>query len=534
MGFLTKLDYSNNRQIKQNIETNTHLSGGTIFGVPFSQLPSGIDTSSTGISETYVYFSSTFSGNSGTTIYNWVYPIMSIGEGLLSAITPSNSALTQTVDLYFSANTTTVIDGNTIALTYTGVSYDINVTGMTVDGSGNYSGSVLTTILHVYSGNSLDYKGRTIWVDVSGITRTNDLIINKSPNIGYVWTCLDNEGRGSWQVASGLTNLFSAGTGQYSILSVNNTTPIASGDYSFSFGADTIASGNYSFSFGKETNAVGNYGIAIGNNTQSSGDYSFIYGQNSNDGGNISTIVFGNNITATTSNHMYVEGLNIKTVGSNAFINDIRIDGNGFLTTNTSDIRLKENINPISDPLNKIKQISGVTYEWIDKVAGGDRPRYGFIAQQVESVDSLLIFTGKTNGYKGIHTDCIIPIIVEAIKELSSGNTSVNNVSINTQTIIAEDNNIELNYNGTHQTSIGGGLVVLSGIDDGKNAELTLNKDGNWITNNSFIPKELIIPNYTPISSSDENGNIGSITMDNSYLYIKTNNYWKRIKLEDF
>lgn len=506
MGFLTKLDYSNNRQIKQNIETNTHLSGGTVFGVPFSQLPSGIDTSSTGISETYVYFSSTFSGNSGTTIYNWAYPIMSIGVGLLSAITPSNSALTQTVDLYFSANTTTVIDGNTIALTYTGVSYDINVTGMTVGGSGNYSGSVLTTILHVYSGNSLDYKGRTIWVDVSGITRTNDLIINKSPNIGYVWTCLDNEGKGNWQSVSGGTSLFSAGTGSYSIVTVNNGTQIASGAYSLSFGVNTTASGNNSF----------------------------VYGNNSSDNSYNSVIILGDGITAQQSNYTYVKGLNVEYVDSAAFINDIRITANGFLTTNTSDIRLKENITPIINSLNKIKQISGVTYEWIDKVAGGNKPRYGFIAQQLELIDPLLTFTNKKNDYKGIHTDCIIPIIVEAIKELSSGNTSVNNVSINTQTIIAEDNNIELNYNGTHQTAIGGGLVVLNGIDDGKDAELILNKEGNWITNNSFIPKELIIPNYTPTSSSDKNGNIGSITMDDNYLYIKTNNNWRRINLELF
>jgi hypothetical protein len=562
MGFLTKLDYSNNRQIKQNIETNTHLSGGTVFGVPFSQLPSGIDTSSTGISETYVYFSSTFSGNSGTTIYNWAYPIMSIGEGLLSAITPSNSALTQTVDLYFSANTTTVIDGNTIALTYTGVSYDINVTGMTVDGSGNYSGSVLTTILHVYSGNSLDYKGRTIWVDVSGITRTNDLIINKSPNIGYVWTCLDNEGKGNWQSVSGGTSLFSAGTGVYSIATINDSAQLASGGYSLSLGNATIASGDSSFAIGKETTAGGLYSFVNGYQSTASGshsfangyqvnvsgsysfvngianivdgDNSFVHGQYSSTNGFDSVIILGGYITATQSTHTYVNSLNIQTVGSGAFVNDIRIDGSGFLTTNTSDERLKENINPISNSLNKIKQMSGVTYEWIDKVAGGDRPRYGFIAQQIESVDTLLIFTGKTNGYKGIHTDCIIPIIVEAIKELSSGNTSVNNVNINTQTIIAEDNNIELNYNGTHQTAIGGGLVVLSGIDDGNDAELTLNKDGNWITNNSFIPKELIIPNYTPTSSSDENGNIGSITIDDNYLYIKTNNNWRRINLERF
>ena len=36
MGFRTKLDYSDNRQIKQRERTLTNLSGGTVFGVPFS------------------------------------------------------------------------------------------------------------------------------------------------------------------------------------------------------------------------------------------------------------------------------------------------------------------------------------------------------------------------------------------------------------------------------------------------------------------------------------------------------------------
>jgi hypothetical protein len=56
---------------------------------------------------------------------------------------------------------------------------------------------------------------------------------------------------------------------------------------------------------------------------------------------------------------------------------------------------------------------------------------------------------------------------------------------------IAEDNNIELNYNGTHQTAIGGGLVVLSGIDDGNDAELTLNKDGNLVSVKDMNTQEM-------------------------------------------
>jgi hypothetical protein len=490
MPFLTKLDYSNNRQIKQSIETNTHLSGGTTFGVPFSQLPSGIDTSSTGVSETYVFFTSTFSGNSGTTIFNWGYPIMSIGESSLSPIVPANSGITQTVDLIFSANNTTIIDGNTIALTYTGVSYDVLVTGMTVDGSGNYSGGILTTLLTVYSGNSLDFDGRTIWVDVSGITRTNDLIINKVPVIGYVWVCETSEGKGGWKPLTGVTGYWSAGTG-----------------------TNSLALSNYN------STVIGNNSIVIGLNSSSSND---------------NAIVLGPNISSKDDNITHVVNLNIDSLGSGAFSNNVNIDANGFLTSSTSDIRLKENIKPLKDSLSIVKGLSGVTYEWIDKSAGGKAPRFGFIAQQVEEVEPLLVFKNEKSGYKGIHTDCIIPIIVEAIKELSNSNTNLSNINITTQTVVAEDNNIELNYNGSHESANGGGIIVINGVNEGNNSELIIDNNGNWVTNTSLKPKELIIPIYTPSSSTDINGSDGCITRDNNYLYIKTSNNWKRVALEDF
>lgn len=518
MPFLTKLDYSNNRQIKQNIETTTYLSGGTVFGVPFSQLPSGIDTSSTGVSETYVFFTSSFSGNSGTTIFNWNYPIMSIGDPLLSAITPSNSAVTQTVNLVFSANTTTVIDGNTIALTYTGVSYDILVTGMTNDGAGGYSGGILTTLLTVYSGNSLDFDGRTIWVDVSGITRTNDLIINKVPVIGYVWVCLTDEGKGEWRALTGVTGYWTAGTGSNSLM-ISNYSSTASGEYSLALGDGSVSSGDHAISLGKSAISSGSNSLCFGNSSNAIHDNS---------------VVLGPSLISLADDVTHVVNLNINSLGSGAFVNDVNIDADGFLTSSTSDIRLKENIKPLNNALSILKGLSGITYEWIDKSAGGSKPRFGFIAQQVEEVEPLLVFKNEKSGYKGVHTDCIIPIIVEAIKQLSDNNTNVSNINIKTQTVVAEDNNIELNYNGSHKSANGGGIIVVNGVNEGTNSEFITDNNGNWTTNTSLIAKELIIPIYTPSSSKDSNGSDGSITRDDKYLYIKTSNNWKRVALEDF
>ena len=42
------------------------------------------------------------------------------------------------------------------------------------------------------------------------------------------------------------------------------------------------------------------------------------------------------------------------------------------------------------------------------------------------------------------------------------------------------------------------------------------------------------IPNYTPSSSGDTYGSVGNVTIDDDYLYVKTNNGWKRTTLESF
>jgi len=227
---------------------------------------------------------------------------------------------------------------------------------------------------------------------------------------------------------------------------------------------------------------------------------------------NNTVILGGSNITATTSDYVYVPSLNIKTVGSSAFANDIRIIG----------------------ALDTIKQLNGVNYQWVDRKAGGDDVKLGFIAQQVEIVEPKLVFTNKVDGYKGLHVDGIIPLLVEAVKELSSGSTTINNSYLETQTILAEDNNIDLNYNGSKETSIGGGLRVLHAKGQDLSAELITDENGNFVTNNDFKPNALTIPYYTPSSSNDTAGSEGNITRDDNYMYVKTSTGWKRTNLESF
>ena len=97
--------------------------------------------------------------------------------------------------------------------------------------------------------------------------------------------------------------------------------------------------------------------------------------------------------------------------------------GGSAAWTNWSDIRLKKNINTITDPLSIISQLRGVSFNWKD-LRRDQKTEYGFIAQEVEKVLPS-ISTEMSNGidekdktkYKSIAPSEIIPFLVEGIKE---------------------------------------------------------------------------------------------------------------------
>lgn len=163
--------------------------------------------------------------------------------------------------------------------------------------------------------------------------------------------------------------------------------------------------------------------------------------------------------------------------------------------------------NNIDDCIDKINEFN-LTY--------GEGLVSEFINKKIGVINSI-----KINDYKDNHYDNILKLLKESLNY------------IETQTILAEDNNIELNYNGTPETSIGGGLRILYAKDEYA-AELITDENGDFVTNNDLKPKALTIPIYTPTSSNDENGNEGNITRDDNYLYIKTSSGWKRTNLESF
>lgn len=87
-----------------------------------------------------------------------------------------------------------------------------------------------------------------------------------------------------------------------------------------------------------------------------------------------------------------------------------------------SDIRLKTDLNKISDPMAKVLELSGYTYKWNDLGAdkykqNTEKTDVGVIAQEIEKVLPEAVKT-DTEGYKTVAYDKIIPLLIEAIKDL--------------------------------------------------------------------------------------------------------------------
>ncbi len=104
---------------------------------------------------------------------------------------------------------------------------------------------------------------------------------------------------------------------------------------------------------------------------------------------------------------------------------DGRLDaGNDVVAYSTSDRRLKENIIPISEPLNKIKKINGVEFDWIpltDRekrvIHGNEGHDVGVIAQEIEDILPVAVKQREHSKYKAVRYEKIIPLLIEAVKD---------------------------------------------------------------------------------------------------------------------
>ena len=133
-----------------------------------------------------------------------------------------------------------------------------------------------------------------------------------------------------------------------------------------------------------------------------------------------SQVLGGTGIHSGSSGDYQFNSIGVGTAAS-ALAGEIRAT-NDITAFYSSDIRLKENIQPIQNALEKVESISGNTYDWkagyeeIHSHKGND---VGVIAQEIEEILPQIV-TNRDNGYKAVQYEKIVPLLIEAIKELSA------------------------------------------------------------------------------------------------------------------
>ena len=137
------------------------------------------------------------------------------------------------------------------------------------------------------------------------------------------------------------------------------------------------------------------------------------------DGDDAMTIADGGAVT-------FAKSIGVGTTAS-ATTGEIRATNN-ITAYYSSDIGLKENLNPIENSIEKIQAISGYNFDWKDEVVkerGGEDDYFvrksdvGVVAQEIEAILPEACAT-RPDGTKAVRYEQLVPLLIEGIKELKA------------------------------------------------------------------------------------------------------------------
>jgi len=123
---------------------------------------------------------------------------------------------------------------------------------------------------------------------------------------------------------------------------------------------------------------------------------------------------------------LYVDKIGVGTSPSSTE-GEIRATNN-ITAYYSSDIGLKENLNPIENSIEKIQAISGYNFDWKDEVIkerGGEDDYFvrksdvGVVAQEIEAILPEACAT-RPDGTKAVRYEQLVPLLIEGIKELKA------------------------------------------------------------------------------------------------------------------
>jgi hypothetical protein len=114
-----------------------------------------------------------------------------------------------------------------------------------------------------------------------------------------------------------------------------------------------------------------------------------------------------------------ISGIPILSVNSNGVVtidDTLHVTGDVFAYY-SSDERLKDNVKPIENSLDKIKMIGGYEFDWNDLSRNNTGHDVGVIAQEIEKVLPEVVGT-RGDGFKGVKYEKLTALLIQANKEL--------------------------------------------------------------------------------------------------------------------
>lgn len=391
---------------------------------------------------------------------------------LVGASLTSNGAISGTTGTFtstFSAGATTVtsfqasgaatvnsLNSNGTVTAGTGLtvtSGGASITGIsTLNGNATVNGNLIVNGNIIFTGNSFTTSANLLVV--------NDPIIylaNENPANTYDIGIVGNYTTSAYYHTGFVRNRNDSFWTLFDTLTSEPTTVINWSDNTISFGQFRTGNVNVSVSTASTSNTTGALRVYGGAGIVGSVNIggSVYAGGAINAGGSLVGASLTANAASTINGTLSVNSssaptnLQILNVNGNAQVTSLGVNtpasglageirATNDVTAFFSDQRLKTDIKVIEDALNKVKQLSGVTYVSNELAARygytDKKEQVGVLAQEVEKVlpqvvklapfDTKYVNDEETSlsgeWYKTVKYDKIVPLLIEAIKELST------------------------------------------------------------------------------------------------------------------
>ena len=388
-------------------------------GIDFTQIGTQVSAIASGLSTTSnVQFASITASNnissSGTVYCDTLVATTLVGATLPVLEYETNGTLGNILIKGATSKSIQVVD----SIKFTGLSQNgvdqYSATGLELTGSLNVTNDITASCNLYVSGTIYTYELHTI-IESSSIIRTSGstFIGDAQNDILTITGSIYHTGSTSFSELTGSLALFSSSIDSRIIAATNEiqfaTTAslnIISASAWGAFQSASSYSGSFYTTINNTTASVATISASAWGAFQSASSYS----------GSFYTTI--NNLSSSIAT---TDTLFAKLGSANTFTQNQIISGSLNVTGDvvayaTSDERLKDNIELISNPIEKVQQLKGVEFDWKAGMPKAGQHDYGVIAQDVIKVMPELV-NQRPDGYYAVDYDKIIGLLIEVVKE---------------------------------------------------------------------------------------------------------------------